>query len=278
MTFDIFTKGDAKELARSLFLQQHSGNETWFEIAWDVLSERSQTSITSDTHDLIPTLGIAGSADALTRNMAQAFALIAEAVLEELPTSGQAMLDRLEKKRPSSPKETRILERLKAALKTKIKAVPDYVVWSGGAEDEVRTPKPAYVGADELATRFLPLRGKVEFFIYNGEVTRLGDNIPSKELEDRHVRMLTCLLIYRGQALSTISFFKAVARKPVPSGSGGPDLIEAYLSPTMSELRSATGFPDRKKRGKDYLFDSRVSFVVILPISEEGAFAGLHAR
>ena len=281
MTFAIQTGDQAKSLAKELFLEHCPGNEAWFDIAWEVVSERSQSKVVSESLNFLPGVGIGADADPMTRSLGQAFALIAEAVLEELPTSGQAMLDRLERKRPGSAKEAQMIERLRGSLRKKINAMPDYVVWRGEAEDAMRTPKAEYVSRADLAERFLTQRGKVDIFIYNGEVVTREHCPHPEKLEDRHVRLLTCLLIYRGLALNSVSLYKTAWRKAaLPQGYSEKNLgaiNSAFLSPAISDLREVVTIPGKSRMG-GYLCDCRMSFLVIISRDQELEFAAVKVQ
>lgn len=277
MSFEIITRTDAKSLVREIFLEQHPESREWFEVAWDVVSQQPRSQEPSASATLIPSVGITGTSNVQTRQLAMTFAFIFEAIVEVLPTSAEAIHNRLMGKKAKNSREARIMRNLKEALKKKFSIIQEYVLWENGPEAHGLTPVKRYVDRDRFALEYLPKRGQKDIFVYNGEVTLRGRLQPEK-LEDRHVRLLCCFLIFRGQAPSSRSLFKVAWKKSdLPPGCTEQNINDNYLSPALCDLRDVTEIPD-KKRGPRYVCNARVSFLVVLPVSEEAEFAGLDFR
>ena len=276
MNSPIATKSQARQLARDFFLDQYPECSAWFDVAWDVFTSQREASQASPSGSSLPGLGITGGTDAQTRNMARAFALIFDAIVEALPTSAEAIHDRLEQRNLQNSKDARVLKRIKESLKKRIASAPDYVIWRGGPNDAVLTPTKEYVDRNRFAREYLPQRGKIDIFIYNGEVTLQAASQSEKNLEDRHTRLLSCFLIYRGQGLESKSLYKVVWRKSeLPPGYGQQDIVDNYLSPAVCDLRKIILIPD-KKRGARYTCNANISFIIALPLSEEADFAAIN--
>jgi hypothetical protein len=253
----IISPEQARIAARGAFLRLHPNQELWFDLAWQSQTTSAVPSEGALQSKPFPGLGVSGSTNQITKQMAQDFAVLATTFIIQSPVARSEMMTKLKavmqergKAKPVQEWVRQLAEELLDAAPVETEsakpchtpaanfAVDRLAVWVFPAHD-IGPVMPIICTPAGVRVRFWNRRHKYDLFIQQRQV--FAPKIRKDELiqlaEDEY-RALTQLLINKGNPLAPVAIYRhAYKNEGLIQGLTEADILTSHIKSLISRLR-----------------------------------------